>query len=192
MTRLKEVRNTVEVPASAGVEGFLHVVREVISQSRVQKVVLSVDGSVSYTRLVDPEEEEDEENNYNVDFSHLQPYQVIRNADMQEMSYPPAIGACAVVAAMFDAVTDKGYTPICFAVGADSTLWNWCHFTSGLEIKDTESLMGCPVYRDKGLPDTALVLCAGVSGTTALIDTKVAVKVEMQQNKVLNDEMEII
>lgn len=190
MSALKEVTNTVEVPASTGVEGFLHAVREIIKQPLVQKVVIDAKGRVSYTRLV--QEGEEEVKNYGVDFGPLEPYAVIRNADTQELSYPPNLGACDIITAMLDAVSTHGYTPICFATGINTMLWNWSHFSSGIELQSREFLSGFPIFYDRQLPDTALVLCAGVGQTRALIDTRLAVKVEMQQNRVLNDDMEIL
>lgn len=192
MTEMKEVTRKVEVPASAGVDGFLHAIREIVKQPLVQRIVMEANGRVSYTVLQDEEEEGPVIGNVGIDFGKLEPYAVIRNSDAQELSYPPSLGACDVITAMFDAVTESGFHPICFVVGMDSLLWNWLHFTSGVELKSREALCGYPVYTDRQLPETVLVLCAGVGHTRALVDTQLSVKVEMQQNPVLNDDMEII
>jgi len=190
MSAMKEVTSTVDVPTSTGVEGFLHAVREIVKQPRVQQIVISAKGRVSYTRLVD--DDDDEVKTYGVDFGPLEPYAVIRNADTQELSYPPNLGACDVITAMLDAVVVRGLTPICFATGANTVLWSWSHFSSGVEIQSRDYLSGLPIFYDKQLPDTALVLCAGVGHTRALLDTRLAVKVEMQQNRVLSDDLEIL
>lgn len=193
MTGLKELTQSINVPSSTGVDGFLHALREIIKKPRIQKVTIEATGKVVYTSLAsDSEEAEEESQNYGVDFGHLEPYAVIRNSDTRELSYPNNLGACDVIAVMFDAVSTNGFTPICFATGINSHLWNWCHFTSGIEIQSQEMLCGYPIYTDRQLPDTALVLCAGVGQTKALIDTRLSVKVEMRQNPILNDEMEIL
>lgn len=188
MSELREVTQSVDVPASTGVDGFLQAIREIIRQPRVQRVVLEASGRVTFIRLVN----EGEEPNLNVAFSHLEPYAIIRNADMRELSYPPAMGAADVLASMFDAVNQNGFTPICFATGVNTLLYNWFYFTSNVELQTVDKLFGYPVYFDKQLPDASLVLCAGVGQTSALIDTRLSVTVTMQQNTVLNDDMEIL
>jgi hypothetical protein len=189
--KLREVTKSVDVPGSTGVDGFLHAIREIIKKPRVQRVVLEANGRVTYIRLVE-EDDEEEELNLGVNFSHLEPYNVIRNVETRELSYPPALGAADVLTSMFDAVSQNGFTPICFATGVNTIAYNWFYFTSGIELQNQDQLFGYPIYSDKQLPDTALVLCAGLGQTRALIDTRIAVKVEMQQNNVLRDDMEIL
>lgn len=188
MPDLKETTTTVEVPAHSGVEGFLHAIREIIKQPRVRRIVIDSAGRVSYTR----QQVNGEPENQGVDFGPMEPYNVMRNREMHELSYPRNLGACDVLTAMFDAVTSSGFTPICFAVGVGTVLWEWCHFTSGVDIRNREYLCGYPVYTDRQLPDTALVLMAGVDHTRALVDTRLSVKVEMKQNRAINDDLEIL
>lgn len=184
----REVTKTTEVPAHSGVDGFLHALREIIGQPRVQRIVIEASGKITYTR----QQGGAEESNQGIDYGPLEPYNVMRNHDMHELSYPRSLGASDVLTAMFDLVTNNGFTPICFAVGQDTELWNWFHFTSGVELQSREMLYGYPVYPDQQLPRTALVLMSGVGRTRALIDTRLSVKVEMQQNRALNDELEIL
>lgn len=186
----REVTQTIQIPESTGVEGFLLALRSVIQRPRVQRVVIDSSGRVTYTRLA--EEEEEENPNIGVDFGELEPYGVIRNATVRELDYPRNLGACDVVAAMFDAVTAEGYTSICFASGMETELWTWCYLSSGVDLRSHNRFFGYPIYLDRNIPNSALVLCAGVGQTSALIDTRLAVKIEMQQNRVLNDDLEIL
>lgn len=190
MTQLKKITQSIEVPPSTGIDGFLLVIREILQQPRVQRIVMEATGVVSYIRLVAQNEAPQE--NLGVSFDHLEPYGVIRNAATRELTYPGHYGAAEVLLLMVDAVTAQGYTPICFASGTNTRLWNWLYCTSGTTLSDRKSVFGYPVQQDKQLPDTALVLCAGIGHTQALIDTKLAVKIEMVQNRVLSEEMEIL
>lgn len=189
MSDLKEVTRNIDVPANTGAEGFLHAIREIIRKPRVQRIILEATGRVTYVRMEGPN---DTEENLGVSFNHVQPYEIIRNVTTRELSYPPHLGGADVLTVMFDAVATNDFAPICFATGVASTLWNWLYFTSGVEIQNQKVLFGYPVYQDQQLPDTALVLCAGVGTKAALIDTRLAVKVEMHQNRVLGDDMEIL
>lgn len=189
MTELKETSHNIDVPANTGVEGFIHAIREIIKKSRIQRVILEATGRVTYVRLESPD---DAAENMGVSFSHVQPYEIIRNVTTRELSYPPHLGGADVLTVMFDAVATNDFSPICFATGVASTLWSWLYLTSGIEIQNQKVLFGYPVYQDQQLPDTALVLCAGIGDNAALIDTRLAVKVEMHQNRVLGDDMEIL
>lgn len=185
---VREKSRTIEVPANVGVDGFMHAVREVIRLPRVQKIVIDKAGRVTFTQIVRPEEEE---SNLNVSFDHLQPYHIIRNARTQELSYPASLNASAVVGAMLDTVTSSGLTPIAFVASPNTGLWSWLYFGDDLNLSSRDTFFGYPLYTDRQIPDTALVLCAGVDGTTALVDTKLSVKVEMQRAQILDEEVDV-
>jgi hypothetical protein len=178
VSNLRERTKTVEVPPNTGIEGFLHVVRQVVAMPRVQKIVIDKSGRVTYAQLAPADGEEP---NVGFDFSHLEPYHVIRNARMSEVSYPEEMVSAAVVATMLDLVTSNGFSPIAFIVSPSTLLWTWLYFGSDLELKSRDALYGFPLYVDRHVPDTALVLGAGVDGATALIDTKWSLKVEMRR-----------
>lgn len=175
---LCERTKTVEVPSNTGIEGFIHVVRLVITMPRVQKLTVDKSGRVTYTQLT-PEGEE--ERNVGFDLSHLAPYHIIRNVRMSEVSYPESMTPTAVIATMFDVVSFSGYTPIAFVASPSTILWSWLYLGDDLELKQRDTLYGLPLLVDKQVPDTALVLGAGTGGSTALIDTKWSVKVEMRR-----------
>jgi len=80
---------------------------------------------------------------------------------------------------MLDVTCLSGYTPIAFVVSVNTTLWNWLYFRDDLEVKSRDTLLGYPVLTDTQIPETALVLCVGVDGTTALLDTRLSLKAEM-------------
>lgn len=181
MSKLHERTKTVEVPPNTGIEGFLHVVRQVVALPRVQQVTIDRTGRVTYSQLIAADAEDA---NVGFDFAHLEPYHVIRNARLSEVSYPEEMTPAAIVATMLDLVTSSGYSPIAFVTSPTTSLWTWLFFGSDLELKSRDALYGFPVYVDRNVPDTALVLGAGINGATALVDTKWSLKIEMRRGAV--------
>jgi hypothetical protein len=188
MKELREITQTIEVPTNTGVEGFLHVMREVLRLPRIQRIAIESNGKFTFTRLQRP----DVENNLNVSFDHLSPYYVIRNSEMKEMNYPESMSSLAVVANMLDAVGTKGFSPTAFIVSTQTTLWSWLRFSDAVSLSDQDALLGYPVFHDQKIPDTVLVLCASLDRSTSLIDTKFSIKVEMRKRaSILDEEIEI-
>ena len=65
-------------------------------------------------------------------------------------------------------------------------------FGEDVSIESRDTLLGYPLYYDRNIPGTVLVLCAGVDHATALIDTKLSLKIEMQRSQsILDEEMDI-
>ena len=167
---------TIEVPRSAGIDGFMHVVREALRLPRIQNLTVDRTGKLTITQL----QEEEGDVNLNVSFEHLSPYHVIRNAKIKELQCSDAISSLGVVAAMLDNVACLGHTPIAFVVGTQTLLWDWLSSCELYAFKDRDSLLGHPLYSDKDIPAHTLVLCAGVGESPALVDTKLSVAVSMQ------------
>lgn len=188
MTSVQERTKTIDVPPNTGIEGFLHVIREVLRLPRVQKIVVEGAGRVTLTQLC----KEDAEPNVNVTFEHLEPHYIIRNTRLQEVSYPPSMSALCVIATMLDIVHANGLTPIAFVAAPSTSLWTWLHFGDDLTLAGRDVLLGQPLYTDRYIPDTALVLCAGVDHTTSLLDTKLSLKIEMKRDQpILGEEVDV-
>lgn len=186
----KERTKSIDIPPNTSIEGFMHAVREVIRLPRVQKIVIDKTGRVTFTqKLIEGEENA---HNVNVVFDHLQPYHVIRNTTTKELNYPQSMSSVAVVAAMIDFVSSSGLTPIAFVASTSTILWSWIYFSDDLSLANRDNLLGYPLYLDRNIPDTALVLCAGLDGTTALVDTRLSLKIEMQQQQsVMGEEVDV-
>ena len=188
MGDVSEVTQQVKVPANTGVEGFLHAIREIVRKPQVLRIVIEASGMVSYTRRTNDEIED----NVGINFSHLEPYAIIRNSETKELTYPLSLSAPEVLVAMMDELASNGYSPICFVIGMDSSIWNWFYLSAGIELQHKRSLLGYPIYEDKDIPATALVLCAGIGDSKALIDTRLSVKIEMLISSVLREEMDVL
>ena len=182
----EEKQKVIEIPPNTGVEGYLHVVREAFKLPKIFRIILDI-GKVTVVRRA--KKGETEEPNLNAQFDHLEPYNVIRNAAVKELSYPETLNASAAIAALLDAAVANGYTPIAFVTGAQTILWSWLYFRDDLEVHNRESLFGYPLHADRRIPDTALVLCAGVDKTEALIDTRLSIKIEMKHAQPLLEEV---
>lgn len=169
---LKEA--SVKVPKNTGIEGFMYTLRSILKLSRVQSVNMDDKGTVTYKRYVP----EGEEPAIGIDFADLQPWHLIRNAEVEELHIHSRNAAAVLVSLLDTAVTESLY-PIAFVVGANSVLWDWYLQTTGTALRTRSVLCALPIYFDKAIPNTALTLCAAYEVDAALIDTKKTFKVEM-------------
>ncbi len=176
----KEVTGTVSVPKGTGIEGFLHTVRSILTKRRVQEIKIDAKGSVHFRRVVaDNEEVESADTNFGIDFDFLQPYNIIRNTQMRELSLSAALPAPVVLGLMFDKVAADQLKPTAFVTGADSSFWEWYRVTSGAALSTRSELFGIQVLTDRSIPDSALLLCAGYARESAFHDIVVSYKFEI-------------
>jgi len=189
MEDYKEVTNNIDVPSNTGIDGFLRTLKQVLRKPRVQRVVISAKGKVSYTRYVRDGEPEDP---VGIDFDDLQPYHVVRNAELREFMPPPNLPAPVVMGLMFEQVAQDRLHPIAFATGATSGVWDWYQYTTGHAVVARTQLFGLPLLVDRQIPDTVLLLCAGFGRDAAFVDTQTSYKVEMPQYALPSTEVQVI
>jgi len=190
MEQPEEIVRTIPIPENTGVPGFLRVLEEIIKLPRVQEITIEALGRITYRRYV-LEGEADTKGPIQVDLSHLQPHHIIRNASVEEYLYPPGTPAPSVLGAVLDRATLQKYTPIAFATGAGSYLYPWYFYSTGSELQTKDRLMGYPLYFDRALPDTTLVLCTGDGRTHSLVDTRYSIKIEIPMMRVMSGELEV-
>lgn len=157
MDTYEQKTSSISVPKSTGVEGFLKTLRSILTLPRVQSINIDASGKVSYTRYV---RDGEPDNAVGVDYTGLEPWSIIRNGDLDELSYEPGLPAPSVIASMFNRVTSEGLVPVAFATGAGSHLWKWHEDTSGVRLVHKASAYGLPILTDRQMPDYSLVLCA--------------------------------
>ena len=174
MPDYKEIVNSIDVPPNTGVDGFLHTVRTILDLPRVQSINIDGNGKVTYKHFV----ADDDEAVIGVEFKGLEPWYIIRNAEVQEMLVEHS-SAATVVASLLDRMSLERLHPIAFVTGANSVLWEWYRTTTGDHLQSNDYLFGLPLYLDRNAPDSVLLLCAGYSRSSALIDTKKSYKIEM-------------
>lgn len=157
MDGYQEKTHAISVPKNTGIDGFLRTIRGILSLSRVQSINIESTGAVHYTRYVRNGETDDP---IGVDYTGLEPWSIIRNGDLEEVTLKPNAPAPSAVAYMFNRITQDSLVPIAFATGAKSEFWAWHERTAGLRLVHKSSAYGLPIYTDKHMPDHSLVLCA--------------------------------
>lgn len=168
------VVETINVPKSVGRDGFLRTVDEILKLSRVQSILIEAKGTVEYKRYI----VNGDQAKANVEFEDLEPYAILRNSSVDELT-SECLSAAVVITSMIDMATNDGLYPIAFVTGADTVLWNWYRATTGFEVRSKKFLCGLPLYFDRHAPDTALILCAASTRDSSLIAMQRAYKVEM-------------
>jgi hypothetical protein len=189
MSEFKEVTDVVEVPKNAGIDGFLLTIRTYLRKPRVQEITIDARGKVSVRRYV---RSDDSDRNVGIDFDGLQPAGVVRNAHVEEVSVFEGANAAVVIGGLLDMVAVAQLKPLAFMTGAGSALWDWYRITTNVALKNRESLHGLPLYLDRQIPDTALVLAAGFGRDAALVDTRNAFKIEIPTYNVPETTVEVM
>lgn len=189
MDEYREVTKSIDVPPNTGIDGFLLTLRQVLRKPRLQQITVNARGRVSYSRYVRDGEPEEMSG---LTFDDLQPYHIIRNADLQEFMPPEDLPASTVIGMMFDQVVQDRLHPIAFASGAETALWSWYQYTTGHAVVGRRQLFGLPLFLDRQIPDSVLLLCAAFGRDATLIDTQTSYKVEMPQYTLPTTDVEVI
>ena len=176
MSDLQLLVDSIDVPRNTGLEGFIHTIRQILRLPRVQSININARGKVTYERYV----AEGEKDPIKVDFTGVEPGDIIRNAlnGVEELT-TSIQDAAVILVTMLDRVSLEKLFPVAFVTGANSIFWSWYPDTTRSSLSSRDSICGLPVYYDRHLPDTALILCAALARDGALIDTQKAYKVEM-------------
>ena len=189
MDDYQEVTDTIEVPPNTGLEGFLHTVRTLLRLSKVQEIRIDARGTITCRRYAKPN---DSDRNLGIDFSELQPSGIVRNTNVEEVAVYEGANAAVVVGGLLDVVAAEQYKPLAFMTGADTVLWDWYRTSTRVSLKNKEMLHGLPLYRDRLIPDTALILVSGYGRDAALSDARRSHKIEMPQYEYPTTEVEVM
>ena len=164
MEGYEERTHSIQVPKNTGVDGFVKTLRGVLELRNVQTIQVDAKGRVTYTRIVRAGEDSTP---LAVDFGELAPWSIVRNGELEEFEAGEGDPATTVVARMFNLLTQEGLVPIAFVTGANSSFWRWHVETAGVRLARQNSAYGIPIYTDREVPDSSLILCAAyVRGAT--------------------------
>ena len=189
MSELQLVTESIDVPRNTGIDGFLHTVREVLKLSRVQSINIDGKGKVTYKRYTD----DDDRRLVGIDFTDVEPWHLTRNApDGVEELLLSSTNAAVTLTAMLDRASYEKLYPVGFVSSPNTMLWGWYQYTTGFSLGSHERLCGVPVYYDRHVPDSALILCASFSRDGALVDTQKAYKIEMDYLVAPSTDVEVI
>lgn len=167
-----EERQELEVHSATGIEGYLSVVRSILSLPRVQEINIKV-GKVRWHRFKKPDEPD---RNIEVDLDTLMPYGVIRSHEVQERR--PVADAAASIGAILAQAHIDGLNPIAWVSGVGTLLHGWYQDSSGL-LLPKDSVHGFDLLLDPNIGSETLILCTGFGKRAALIDTVRSYKITM-------------
>jgi hypothetical protein len=187
MDEYREISESISVPKNTGIDGFLRSIKTILQLPRVQRIVIDSKGKVTYDRLV----LNGESKPVGVDFEDLEPWGVIRNGEVQEISMY-SNNAAIVITALLDHVSLEKMYPVAFVTGANTIFNKWYTQTTGFRLTSDQFICGVPLLKDRNIPDTALIVCATAYIKGALIDTQKSFKIEMAYIDVPNTTVEVL
>lgn len=172
-----EERQELDVPSATGIEGYLSVVRSILSLPRVQEITIKI-GKVRWQRFKKPDEPD---RNLEIDLDTLMPYGVIRNHEVHE--YVALENAAAALGALLTQAHTDGLNPIAWVSGPNSLLYAWYKETTGMNLPK-DSAHGIDLLLDPNIGQEALILCTGFGKRAALVDTVRSYKITMPWRQV--------
>jgi hypothetical protein len=187
MSEFKLQSDAIEVPPGTGVEGFVHALRSILKLPRVQNIHIDSKGKVTYERYT---KEDEAVALGDIGFEDLEPWPIIRNRDIEELT-PPCRDPASIVLEMFQKVGKDGLDPTSFVTGANSILKIWMTM-GGASMSNTNTLFGLTVHTDRHVPDTVLMLTAAYTKDAGLVDTQKSYKIEMDQPEMPVDRVEVL
>lgn len=162
-----EEKQEIEVPPATGIPGYLKIIAGILERPRVQEIVLSRTGKITYRRF---RKDDEAEVPLDIDLETLMPHAVIRNSTLEELRLINENNAAVAMGQLFTKVHLDGVSPIAFAGGPNSLLFAWHVRTTSVMLARDE-VYGLPFLADPELPNEALFLCAGYSRRSSLPDT---------------------
>lgn len=167
-----EERREQAVPGATGIDGYLAVVRDVLSLPRVQEITVKV-GEVRWRRFKKPDEPD---RNLEVDLETLMPYGVVRSHEIQELMSTDNAAVC--LGAVLAQAHIDGLNPIAWVSGPGTLLHGWYKATTGM-LLPKDSVHGFDLLLDPNIGQEALILCTGFGKRAALVDTVRSYKITM-------------
>jgi len=165
--------DTVEIPPGAGVEGFLHALKQVLKLPRVTDIHIDARGVVKYSHWV--RETEEVGFQLTVDFDELCPYKIIRNSVVVDLGYAGEGSPLGHIARMFERAELDHMHCVSFVTGAASSVRSW--FRDCAQMKVVNQLMGLPLLTDRFLEDDTLILCTAFGRGAEMKDVRMSYRI---------------
>jgi len=167
----------LSVPKNTGIKGFLRAIETVLKVPFIQKIEINAQGEISYLhQVVEAESPLDPL----VFFDDLYPWASIKDKEMEELNLG-IYDSSRTLVRLLDVVTAQNLKPLAFIVSTDTVLYKWMDVTSFFEPK-TKNLCGIKILEDEHLPDTTLLLAAGLEVANDLFIAEKTYKVEISAN----------
>lgn len=185
----REAVNTIQVPKNVGLDGFLLTIKTVLKMARVQDITINSLGMVTYRRFV----LEGEPANTGVSFDEIEPYNIIRNTDIQTLQVGHTTPAASAIGQLFDLAATQQYSPLGFVMSPGSKFWDWYFTSTGYDVQNKDTLMGLPVYNDRHMPEDRIVLAVGYGRDATMIDARKSFQLVVPQYfSVEKDQVEVV
>lgn len=176
MPEFKEVTEKLDIPKNTGIEGFMLTMRKIISLPKIQSIVINANGRITFTRIV---REGDEVRPLEVDLESVTPAGIVRNSDVVEIETDES--PSRAVARLLEKTAQEHLFPIALVSGPGSTFWDW-HAYEGLYLSAArDEAYGLPFLYDEYFPPSTLVLCAGYTRGSTMVDVKKCFKLMMPE-----------
>lgn len=161
-------------PLPATTDGIVSLVREVLSQGKVQRIELDNENDVRVLRELEAEDPDLVEPDVSLDGA-------LRNVEMIEYSSEGA-SSFQVVVDMTQLMRHENHHCICWAIGTgDDLLEQWLEFRERGMPSDINFLLNLPVRRLRSLPEDTLILCGskypGAEAEEVTLAVKAAVEI---------------
>ena len=178
MTDLELVEESLQVPSSTGMEGFILVIRKILKLSKVQSIHIDASGRMTWSRLAVSAAAESQDWAGEALFDKVSPGFIIRNNDIEELEVPlePLQG----IARIFQKAALQHLHPVAWVSGPRSAFWAWHARAVGFSMSaGKDEVYGFPFLYDKEIPEDTLILCTAYERGSAMIDVKKSFKLVM-------------
>lgn len=161
---------TVTVPSRAGVEGFLHVLKEILKLPRVTEVRMTDRGEVQFWWNEPVSLDPLSLGPTTLDLAPLSVEHALVNASIVDEPFDDGRHISLIVPSLLARAQEDGVYPLLFAVHSPSAFRKWILECTGLHFGN-KGCFGFPLEGDSSIPDDVVVLLATMSHSTSILDT---------------------
>lgn len=175
------VRGTAPLPPGSTRGDILAVADEVLRNSGIQSLTITIDKPIAYSRLVP----RGEDNELALAFTTtVDIFGVLRNLPTESfLEYEGLDGdppERSIVYA-YNILETRGYHPTHVVVGASTKMFDWLGWSSNPTFRAPDRFMGAKIVHSDKIPDHVFVVCGADDPEAAYGDVKFACKACMPE-----------
>lgn len=160
----------VTVPPRAGVEGFLHVLKEILKLPRVTEVRMTDRGEVQFWWNEPTDTDSLSLGPVTLDLAPLSVEHALANANVVDEPFDEDRHVSLIAPALLARAQEEGVYPLLFVVHSPSEFRKWILACTGLHF-GSRGCFGFPLEGDSSIPDDVVVLLATMRRSTSILDT---------------------
>lgn len=161
---------TVTVPPRAGVEGFLHVLKEILKLPRVTEVRMTDRGDVQFWWNEPVDTDPLSLGPTTLDLAPLSVEHALSKALVMDEPFDEERPYSLIVPSLLARAQDDGVYPLLFVVNSPAVFRRWILEWTGLHF-GSKGCFGFPLEGDSSIPDDVVVLLATMRQSTSILDT---------------------